>query len=205
MIVQYRYLRRELLAKIAIEFLSLPVFLNAWVDKTHKNCIYTPAQLKLWDFHVLQDCPWFVDCSVAFYPAEEEAERKAVIGSMPLDASQDAIETNDVGFQPMQEGVITQTGKCKRGKNDDMLPTPLKVTTNDATDKSTLIDVDKFFSFSQQISFMVQQPAGPSSLLVQVFLESTAIMELISTPSHPLLLKTHDFVKQVSIYIYIFL
>ena len=204
MIVQYRYLRRELLAKIAIEFLSLPVFLNAWVDKTHKNCIYTPAQLKLWDFHVLQDCPWFVDCSVAFYPAEEEAERKAVIGSMPLDASQDAIETNDVGFQPIQEGVVTQTGKRKRGKKVDILPTPPKVTTNDATDKSTPIDVDNFFSLSQQVSFVVQQPAGPSSSLVQVFLENTSILGLISTPSHPLLLKTHDFVKQVSIYIYIF-
>jgi hypothetical protein len=132
-ILEYRYLRRELLGKKAIEFLSLPVFLNAWVNKTHKNCIYTPAQLKLWDFHVLQECPWFVDCSANFYPAEEEAEHKAVIESTPFDASQDAIETNNVGFQPMQEGVVTQTGKRKRGKNVDIPPTLPTVTTNDAT------------------------------------------------------------------------
>jgi hypothetical protein len=140
-----------------------------------------------------------VDCSVVFYPAEEDAERKAVIGSTPLDASQDAIETNNVGFQPMQEGVVTQTGKRKRGKKVDIPPTLSTVTTNDATSLSTPIDVDKFFFFSQEVSILVQQLAGPSSSLVQMFLENTSILGLISTPSHPLLLKTHDFVKQVSI------
>jgi len=49
--------------------------------------MYTSTQLKLWDFHVLQECHWFVDCSVVFYPAEDEAERKVVIGSTPLDAN----------------------------------------------------------------------------------------------------------------------
>ena len=194
-------MRRELLAKKAIEFHSLPVFLNAWVDKTHKNCIYTPAQLKLWDFHVLQECPWFVDCSAAFYPAEEEAERKAVIGSTPLDALQDTTETNNVDFQPMKENVVTQTGKRKRGKKVDIPPTPPNPTTNDATCISTPIDVDKAFFFSQQVPIVVQQPAGLSSSLVQVLLENTSILGLILTPSHPLLLKIHDFVKQVSIYI----
>ena len=71
-----------------------------------------------------------------------------------------------------------------------------------ATDNSNPIDVDKFFSLSQQVPIVVQQPVGPSSSLVQVFLENTSILGLISTPSHPLLLKTHDFVKQVSIYIF---
>ena len=62
-----------------------------------------------------------------------------MIESTPLDASQDAIETNNVGFQPLQEGVITQTEKRKRGKKVDILRTPLKVTTNDATNISTPI------------------------------------------------------------------
>jgi hypothetical protein len=93
--------------------------------------------------------------------------------------------------------VVTPTEKYKRVKNVDIpLPT---VTTNDATSIFTPIDIDIFFSFSQKVSIVVQQPAGPSSSLVQVFLENTSILGLISTPSHPLLLKTHDFVKQVSI------
>jgi hypothetical protein len=96
--LEYRYLRRELLGKKAIEFFLLPVFLNVWVDKIHKKCIYTPAQLKLWDFHILQECSWCMDCLAVFYLAEEEAERKVVIGSTPLGASQDAIETNNDGF-----------------------------------------------------------------------------------------------------------
>ena len=92
------YLQRELLA---IEFLSLPVFINAWIDKIHKNCIYIPTQLKFWDFYVLQKNPYFVDCFASFYPAEEEIEHKVVIGSTPLDASQDIIETNNIDFKPM--------------------------------------------------------------------------------------------------------
>ena len=127
------YLRKEFFAKKAIEFLSLPVFINAWVDKTHKNCIYTPTQLKLWDFHVLQECPWFVDCFASFYPAEEDIERKAIIGSTPLDASQDIFETNNVDIQSMQEGVVTQTEKRKRGKKVVISPTLLNITTDDAT------------------------------------------------------------------------
>ena len=51
---------------------SLLVFLNAWVEKIHKNYSYTPAQLKLWDFHVLRECPSFVDYSVVFYPIEKK-------------------------------------------------------------------------------------------------------------------------------------
>jgi hypothetical protein len=35
------------------------------------------------------------------YPAEYEIEREAIIGSMPFDASQDAIKTSRVGVQPM--------------------------------------------------------------------------------------------------------
>ena len=99
------------------------------------------------------------------YPAEEEVERKATIRSTSLDASHDAIETSNVNFQPVQVGVVTQTGNRKRGKNVDILPTPSKVITNDATDISTPVDVDNFFSFSQQVSIVVQQPAGPSSSL----------------------------------------
>ena len=55
----------------------------------------------------------------------------------------------------MQEGIITQTGKRKRGKNVDILPIPPKVTITDATYLSTLINVDKFFSFSQQVPIVI--------------------------------------------------
>ena len=46
-------MQRELLANKAIEFISVHVFLNVWVEKTHKNCIYTPVQLILWNFNVI--------------------------------------------------------------------------------------------------------------------------------------------------------
>lgn len=61
---------------------------------------------------------------------------------------------------------------------------------------STPIDVYKSLSFSQHVATVVQQLAEPSSLLVQMVLENTFIMGLISTPLHPLLLKTHDFIKK---------
>ena len=47
----------------------------------------------------------------------------------------------------MQECVVTQTGKRKRGKNVDISPTPLNITTDDATCMSTHIDVDNTCSF----------------------------------------------------------
>ena len=70
----------------------------------------------------------------------------------------------------MQEGIITQTGKRKRGKNVDILPIPPKVTITDATYLSTLINVDKFFSFSQQVEHV-----GFFASLVEVFLKNTSI------------------------------
>ena len=51
--------------------------------------------------HVLQEYSWFVNYFASFYPAEEETERKAVIESTSLGASQYTIETNNVDFQPM--------------------------------------------------------------------------------------------------------
>ena len=51
-----------------------------------------------------------------------------------------------------------------------------------ATCISTLIDVYKSLSSSQHILIMVQQPTRPFSLLVQVLLENTSIMALISSP-----------------------
>jgi hypothetical protein len=54
-----------------------------------------------------------VHYSVVFYPTDAETESKTVIGSTPLDASQDATETKNVGFQPLQKGVVTQTVKRK--------------------------------------------------------------------------------------------
>ena len=69
--------------------------------------------MKLSDFHVLQECPWFMDYSIVFYSAEEEVERKATIGSTPFDASQDASVTNNVDFQSVQEGVVIQTENAK--------------------------------------------------------------------------------------------
>ena len=67
----------------------------------------------------------------AFYPVQEEAERKVVIISTPLDASQDTIKTNKVGHQLTHEDMTTQTVKCKRGKKVDILRTPPNVTTDD--------------------------------------------------------------------------
>ena len=86
-----------------------------------------------------------MDCFVYFYQAEEETENNSVIGNMPLHASHDIIETNNVDFQPMLEGVVTQTGQPKRDKNVYIPPTPLNVTTGDTTCISIPIDIDIFF------------------------------------------------------------
>ena len=84
-----------------------------------------------------------MDCFVIFYLADEEVERKVVIGSMALDALQDTIETNKDGPQSMQEGMATQTRKLKRGKKVDTSRAPRNVITNDAICTSTTMDVNK--------------------------------------------------------------
>ena len=98
--------------------------------------------------------------------------------------------------------MVTQTKKREKNKKIDNPPTPLNITTDDATCISTPIDIDKKQFFLQQVPIVVQQPPRLSSSLVQVLLENTSILELISTLSYRILLKTYDFVKQVSIYIF---
>lgn len=69
-----------------------------------------------------------MDCSAAFYPTEENIERKAKIGSTSLDASQDTIKTNKDDPQSVQEDVDTQTRKHKMGRNINIPSTPPNVT-----------------------------------------------------------------------------
>lgn len=97
-----------------------------------------------------------------FYPVQEEAERKVVIISTPLDASQDTIKTNKAGHQLTQEDMAIQTVNYKRGKKVDILRIPPNITTDDETCISTPIDVHKSFSFSQYVPTVVQQHARPS-------------------------------------------
>lgn len=66
--------------------------------------------------------------------------------------------------------MTTQFGKCKRGKKIDTPSTPSNVTNNDSTSTSTPMDVYKSLYFLQQVRVVVQQPIGPSTLLVQVLL-----------------------------------
>lgn len=42
--------------------------------------MYTHARLKAWEFNVLHNCPWFVECPPSFSPFEENREYNVVDG-----------------------------------------------------------------------------------------------------------------------------
>lgn len=157
--------------------------------------------MKLWDYIVCQQRPWLVDNYVVFYPSKEETKRNVVIGSTSLHASHDTAEANKGGPQSMQENITTQIGKCKRAKKVDIPHAPQDRTTSDATCTSTPMDIDKFLSNLHQDSVVIQQPTWFFSFSVQVLLDYTFALGLISIPSHSLLLKTCGFVNQISIHI----
>lgn len=72
---------------------------------------------------------------------------------------------------------------------------PPILTTNVATNLASLS-----LNFSQNIAVMDLQIWGCSSLLVKISLKNTSNLGMISTLSHLLLVKTHNFVKHMRIY-----
>ena len=186
-----RYVHRELLAKNAIDPQNLPTFFNAWIDRSHKLCIYTVAQTRAWPYNILRSCPWFLDCPIGFFSSSEEEEFKG-IDKVP-----------DVEDIPVESQVISsQTGKRKhKGK---ISSTPTQPPTNTPTTATGLpntpLDLEtSIFSppSSQQVPNAIRQDFDSA---VKVMLENTSIFNMFNTTSHPLLMKTHDFVKQVSIW-----
>ena len=50
---------------------ALPTYLFAWVEDDNL-CIFVESLFKIWDLAILQYRPWFIDCPMNFYLAEDK-------------------------------------------------------------------------------------------------------------------------------------
>lgn len=68
----YRYFKRELLVKNAIQKADLPPFMSTWLDRSSPDCMFSPGQFKSYTSPHLEACPWYLECNFGFIPPEEE-------------------------------------------------------------------------------------------------------------------------------------
>ena len=76
-----RYIHRELLVKNALPPSSLPAFLLDWIDVDSDLCVYTAMQVVKFPPSHLKECGWYLDCSRAYVPDEEEALYNSLVNS----------------------------------------------------------------------------------------------------------------------------
>lgn len=69
-----RYLKRDLVIRVAIAKKFLPPYLASWIDKSSGMCVIGHAQFKACTLGILENSPWFIDCPFTFYLVEEEVE-----------------------------------------------------------------------------------------------------------------------------------
>ncbi len=82
--MHFRYFKRELVSKGAIDVQALPQYFDAWVQKGSDQCIYTAAQLKRFKAPHLEAGCWYLECARGF-AIDSEAEVKALLdGGAPL-------------------------------------------------------------------------------------------------------------------------
>jgi hypothetical protein len=90
-----RYIHRKLHVKNALSPLSLPDFLLEWIDVHSDLCVYTAIQVAKFPPSYLKECGWYLDCSRAFVPVEEETLYGSLVNFGP-----DVIELDEELEEP---------------------------------------------------------------------------------------------------------
>jgi hypothetical protein len=75
---------------------SLLAFLFDWIDVHSNLCVYTTMQVAKFSPSHLKECGWYLDCSCAFIPDEEEALYASLVNSGP-----DVIELDEEPDEPI--------------------------------------------------------------------------------------------------------
>jgi len=204
--IDCRYLRRELVAKGAIFEQNLPQYLAAWVDKSSDLCIFKASHMKAWPLEILQSCPWFLECPLNFCTAEEEKEKYSVGDNVP-NLKLTPLEV--VGTMVSEFG-----GKRKRGSKKIVTPSQENVASGTCGTKEPVVSItcasDDYVDLAQYNNCIhttgISTKETLSHTYAQVMLENTFVFNIVTGASQIILLKTNEFVKQVSILpIFIFL
>ena len=113
-----RYIHRELVVKNALPSLSLPSFLEDWVDDNSNICVYTPMQLTKFPCVHLVAGGWYFDCFRAFVSDVKKSLYNNLVSSVlevikleeePEEDEKPAPLTNDKEVAP-----VKGKGKCKK-------------------------------------------------------------------------------------------
>lgn len=106
---------------------------------------------------------------------------------------------------PTAHIMASKTCKRKQGEKKDPTPTPpstpINIRNNATCLQSTQSEVKScIFSppTSQWIPLLIQHGMSSTLTASRIMLVNTFVFNIISTPSQPMLIKTHKFVKQVT-------
>lgn len=89
-----------------------PIIFPSWMEKSRTNLVYTPMQLQAWEFNVLHNCPWFVDCPLCFSPFKENAQYKAANGIEDVQGEEDTLEKTSLI-------TLTKASKTSKKKQEE--------------------------------------------------------------------------------------
>ena len=186
------------MAKGAILEQSLPQYLAAWVDKSSELCIFEASHFETWPLRILQSCPWFLECALTFCTAEEE--EKNSIGedlSLPILTPLEVIHSVvpkvrgnhkrglKVTDTSSQENVVLRSSGTK---------TPM---VSGACAGEDYVDLSQFDNCVQMTGISTLEVLPRTS--AQFMLKNTSVLKVVTGESPDVLLKTNDFVKQISI------
>ena len=95
----FRYFKRELVPKGAIDVQALPKYFAAWIQKGSDQCIYTAQQLKRYKQPHLHAGCWYLDC-VRGFVFDSEAEVKTLHdGGVEVEEDTTQVIEDDEGHQ----------------------------------------------------------------------------------------------------------
>lgn len=109
----FRYFKRELLDKGAIERKVMPKYFGAWIDKAMPSCVFTPTQLKVFNLAELHASPWYLECTKNYSPAEEEDEKKAATTAAGAPSVQQLDDDGDDAILEVEEPPSADKKKTK--------------------------------------------------------------------------------------------
>ena len=188
-----------MVAKGAILEQSLPQYLAAWVDKSSDLCIFDASHFETWPLRILQSCPWFLECALTFCTAEEEEERNSIGEDLSL--------PNLTHLETVHNVVPEVRGNRKRGlkvidissqKNVALRSSGIKTPmVSGASASEDHVDLSQFDDCVQMTGISTLKVSSQTS--AQIMLENTSVLKVVTGESSGVLLKTNEFVKQVSI------
>ena len=101
-------------------FKELTLF-SSRVEKSITNFMYISAQIKAWEFTILQNCHWFIDSPLGLCPsAKKNAKYKAFDGIWDVHEEESTLEV----LPPTTHVVATKIVKRKLVDKNDPTPTP---------------------------------------------------------------------------------